>query len=185
MGGGVKALHLIHDDLVIRALKYFLQADLSFVIRVKKKSLTFFLLYFMSTLCQKFCWCDFQMHSPSITLGRNYIKIHFKVGKPRRPGGRKHLTTAEMTPPEYCEIPSWRALFVLLSIMSDHYDICSEKFISSFQIKEGKGLKNQERTEEKNGIHTNCPRNTTLRLQWLQIRQWSPTTEQMQPGDSS
>lgn len=60
MGGGVKALHLIHDDSVIRttvrdvhnnSFRYFLQADLSFVIRVKKKSLTFF-VYYIS--CQLF-----------------------------------------------------------------------------------------------------------------------------------
>lgn len=104
------------------------------------------------------------MHNPSITLGRNYIKIHFKVGKPGSPGRRMYLNIAELTSPEYCEIPSWRASLVLLSIMNDHYIIFSEKFISLFQIKEDKGLKNQERTEEKNGIHTNCPKNTTSRL---------------------
>lgn len=58
MGGGVKALHLIHDNLVIRAtvcdvhnnsFRYFLQADLSFVIRVKKKSL---FVYYIA--CQLF-----------------------------------------------------------------------------------------------------------------------------------
>lgn len=54
------------------------------------------------------------MHNPSITLGRNYIKIHFKVGKPRSCGRQKYLTTAELTPPEYREIPSWRASLVLL-----------------------------------------------------------------------
>lgn len=86
------------------------------------------------------------------------------MGKPRRPGRRKYLNTAELTLPEYCEIPSWRASLVLLSIMNDHYVTCSEKFISPFQTKEDKGLKIQKRTEEKNGIHTNCPRNTTSRL---------------------
>lgn len=107
MGGGVKGLHLIHDDLVTRApawdvhnrnSRYFLQADFSFVIRVKKKVTNTFC--FVWTLLEIVLIWFFYRHKPSITLeGRLHWISLYRLGKLRRTGRQKYLNSAELTHP--------------------------------------------------------------------------------------